>query len=175
MIEKDFSSILSTYQDRVFNTCLGFLKNAEDAEDISQEVFIQVYQSYDTFLQKSELSTWVYKITVNKCLENIRKQKAKRRVGNLNQTLLKNNMLITEIHPGVELENKERAKILFAAIDLLPEQQRVAYTLNKIEGLSYTEIGNVINKSKSSVESLLHRAKLTLKKSLQTYYEAEEN
>ncbi|MEQ8546291.1 MAG: RNA polymerase sigma factor [Cyclobacteriaceae bacterium] len=171
MIESDFRRIVLAHQDRVYNTCLGFVKHEEEAEDIAQEVFIQVYQSYDTFLQKSELSTWIYKITVNKCLESIRKSKAKRRAGNETNTELKDYMLISHVHPGIQLENKERASILFGAIAKLPESQQVAYTLNKIEGLSYDEIGKVTGKSKSSIESLLHRAKQSLQKLLKTYYE----
>jgi len=171
VIESDFKGIVLAHQDRVYNTCLGFVKHEEEAEDIAQEVFIQVYESYDTFLQKAELSTWIYKITVNKCLEAIRKSKAKRRSGTEPNAELKDYMLVSNVHPGVQLENKERASILFAAIAKLPEPQQVAYTLNKIEGLSYHEISKVTGKSKSSVESLLHRAKQSLQKLLKTYYE----
>jgi len=171
VIQSDFKSIVIAHQDRVYNTCLGFLKQEEDAEDVAQEVFIQVYQSYDTFLQKSELSTWIYKITVNKCIEAIRKSKAKRRHGNAPNAELKDDMLVNYAHPGVQLENKERAGILFFAISKLPEQQQVAYTLSKIEGLNYEEIGKVLDKTKNAVESLLHRAKQSLQKLLKTYYE----
>ncbi|MEM8907338.1 MAG: sigma-70 family RNA polymerase sigma factor, partial [Bacteroidota bacterium] len=74
-------------------------------------------------------------------------------------------------HPGVQLEDKERAKVLFAAIDRLPEKQRVAFTLHKLEGLSYKEITEIMEVSLASVESLLFRAKQNLKKRLRTYYE----
>ena len=74
------------------------------------------------------------------------------------------------VHPGVQLENKEAAAWLFKAIDALPENQKTAFTLHKIEGLSYTEIGEVMNLSLPSIESLMFRAKQNLKQTLGTYY-----
>jgi RNA polymerase sigma-70 factor (ECF subfamily) len=75
------------------------------------------------------------------------------------------------IHPGIILENKERAGILFKAIDRLPEKQKTAFILNKIEYLRYDEISEVMNLSKSSVESLIHRAKSNLQKYLYDFYQ----
>lgn len=75
------------------------------------------------------------------------------------------------VHPGIKLENKEEAKIVFQAIDQLPENQKVAFTLNKIEGLSYQEVGEVMKISLSSVESLIFRARTKLKTDLEAYYQ----
>jgi RNA polymerase sigma-70 factor (ECF subfamily) len=77
-------------------------------------------------------------------------------------------------HPGVQLENKERATILFSAIDKLPENQKTAFILAKLEDLSYSEISEVMNISNSSVESLLFRAKQNLQKLLGAYYQKNE-
>lgn len=171
MSENEFRNVVQNNQDRVYNTCLGFLKSTQDAEDIAQEVFIQVYKSYDTFLAKSNLSTWIYKITVNKCLEEIRKKKSTKR-NSINESLDNNNLIASSFyHPGVTLENKEKAAVLMQAIEMLPENQRIAFTLNKIEGLSYEMICKIMDKSISSVESLLHRSKTGLKELLKNYYE----
>ncbi|WP_258105559.1 RNA polymerase sigma factor [Marinoscillum sp. MHG1-6] len=172
MSEKEFKEIVLTYQDRVYNTCLGFLKNQEDAEDVAQEVFIQVFKSYDFFLGKSETGTWIYRIAVNKCLELLRKLKAGKRSG-IMMSLDGHEQITSFFHPGVELENQENARALFQAIDELPENQKVAFTLSKIEGLTTEEISKVIDKSTSSVESLLHRAKEGLRNLLRNYYERE--
>lgn len=174
MSEKEFRDIVTKYQDRVYNTCLGFLKNAEDAEDIAQEVFIQVYKSYDTFLEKSELGTWIYRLAVNKNLEEIRKRSASKRKVESESIDNKEPASPSNYHPGVTLENKERSKILMSAIDKLPENQNVAFTLSKIEGLSQQEISKVMNKSISSVEALLQRAKLKLRELLKDYYEGNK-
>lgn len=73
-------------------------------------------------------------------------------------------------HPGIDLENREKANVLFKAIDMLPENQKVAFTLCKIEDLSYSEISEIMKTSVASVESLLHRAKENLRKHLYIYY-----
>lgn len=171
MSETEFKDIVLNHQDRVYSTCLGFLKNQEDAEDIAQEVFIQVYKSYDTFLSQSNLSTWIYRIAVNKCLEELRKRKSAKRDGN--HSSIDNSLIPNQSydHPGLTLENKERASILMEAIGQLPEHQQTAFTLSKIEGLSYDEIGKIMNKSISSIESLLHRSKTSLRQLLRKYYE----
>lgn len=172
MADSNFKTIVSTYKNKVFNTCLGFVKNKEDAEDLAQEVFIEVYQKMDSFLGNSEIGTWLYRIAVNKSLESIRKKKRLKRSGEMEG--IETNEAVSFEHPGIALENKERAAVLFKAIDLLPDGQKVAFTLQKLEGLTVSEIGKVMKKSNSSVESLLFRAKENLKKELKSYYEKNE-
>ena len=80
----------------------------------------------------------------------------------------------TEIkHPGILLEQKEVSETVFKAINALPEQQQLVFTLHKIDGKSYKEISGIIEKSVNSVESLMHRAKLNLKEKLDYYYKNE--
>ncbi|MEQ9303526.1 MAG: RNA polymerase sigma factor, partial [Marinoscillum sp.] len=117
------------------------------------------------------IGTWIYRVAVNKCLQYLRSKKAKKRgaitvelTDQLAETLVFD-------HPGVKLENKELARVLFRAIDTLPEVQKVAFTLHKVEDLSDEEIGEILEKSRSAVESLIHRAKTNLRTQLTTYYE----
>lgn len=167
--------MVENHKGLVYNTSLGILQNTEDAEDIAQEVFIQVFHSVKEFKGDCKLSTWLYRITVTKSLDFLRAKKRKKRFGFM-QNLFgeeSNEPLVeqaTFVHPGVQLENKERAGVLFAAIHKLPENQRVAFTLNKVEGLSYQEIAEVMQMTVSSVESLLFRAKGNLQKYLSNYY-----
>ena len=172
--EGAFRKLVDTYQDMVFNTCVGFVKNPDDADDLTQDVFIEIYHSINKFREDSKLSTWIYRITVNKALEHLRKIKRKKRSGFLywlNHLDTDSKPEIPDYsHPGVLLENKEKAGILFQAVEKLPEKQRIAFTLNKLEGLSYEQISEVMKKSLSSVESLMHRAKLNLQKELFDYY-----
>ena len=77
-------------------------------------------------------------------------------------------------HPGVSLDNKERAAVLFGAIEKLPESQKIAFTLHKMEGLSYQQVSEVMNATVSSVESLLHLARNNLRKHLNDYYTNNE-
>lgn len=158
----------------VYNTAIGIVQSEEDAEDVAQEVFVQVYESIHFFKGESKFSTWLYRITVTKSLDHVRKKKRKKRFGFMSSLLSDQNELVLNPpdfnHPGVALDNKEIARELFKAIDHLPENQKVAFTLNKVEGLSYQQIGEIMGKSESSIESLLHRAKLNLRRTLKDYY-----
>lgn len=171
-----FSQLLDDYQQKVFSTCISFVPNKEDAEDVAQEVFLEVFKSISKFKGKSKLSTWIYRIATNKCLEFIRKKNTKKRFAFM-QTILGNENPIdktsyfTEFnHPGILLENKEKSATIFKAINTLPESQRVIFTLAKIDGKSYQEIVEITGKSLSSVESIMFRAKKSLKEKLATFY-----
>lgn len=167
---------MGQYQDRVYNTCLGLLQNSEEAEEAAQDVFIEIYKSINKFRGDAKLSTWIYRIATTKSLERIRKRKTQKRFAFL-QSLTggdndyENTQHATFDHPGVILENKEHAQTLFETIQELPESQRIAFTLHKVEGLPYQEIAEILETSISSVESLMFRARKNLQKKLKTYYE----
>jgi RNA polymerase sigma factor (sigma-70 family) len=170
-----FDYLVQSYQVRVYNSCLGIVQNNTDAEDITQEVFVEVYRSINGFKGESKLSTWIYRIAITKSLDHLRGKKRKKRFGFVKA-------LFNEetgqprfdppdfVHPGVQLENKERAAYLFKAISQLPESQKTAFTLHKVEGMSYQEISEVMQTTVSSVESLMFRAKQNLKSILSDYY-----
>lgn len=178
--ESSFKELVNKHKDRVYNTCMGFLRNPQDAEDVSQEVFIQVFDSIGEFREDAALATWIYRIAFTKSLELIRYRKREKRSGFFQAIRSVFNDPDEEtdesgsMHPGVKLENKERAAVLFRHIDQLPERQRVAFTLQKVEGLSYREVAEVMELSVPAVESLIHRAKENLKKTLYSYYQQNE-
>lgn len=176
--EDAFRFLVGSFKDKVFNTCLNFVQNRQDAEDLTQDVFIEVHKSIEKFRRESSLSTWIYKIAINKSLEHRRKYKRKKRFGYLIELTgfgksAEADESMTFDHPGIELENKERGKILFEAINELSENQRAAFILCEIEGLSYKEIASILDSSLSSVESLIFRAKQNLKKKLYDLYERQ--
>ncbi len=172
--EGAFRQLVDEYQDKIYNTCLSFVKNEADADDLTQEVFIEIYNSIHKFRSESKLSTWIYRIAVNKSLEHLRKMKRKKRSGFRHWFGSEENEPELQVpdfeHPGIVTENREKASILFSAIEKLPEKQRIAFTLHKVEDLSYEQIADVMQKSLSSIESLMHRAKDNLKKHLYAYY-----
>ncbi|XMO86871.1 RNA polymerase sigma factor [Algibacter sp. AS12] len=171
-----YGKLLDEYQQKVFATCISFVPNKEDAEDIAQDVFVEVFNSIGKFKGNSKLSTWIYRITTNKCLEFIRKRNTKKRFAFLqaitgNEVPLDKTNYFTEMnHPGVILENKEKSETLFYAINQLPDAQKVVFTLHKVDGKSYQEISDIIEKSVSSVESLMFRARKNLQKLLENFY-----
>ena len=173
--EQAFTKLVDEWQDMVYNTALGIVQNADDADDIAQEVFIQVYQSVSSFKGESKFSTWLYRITVSKALDHEKKKKRKKRFGFV-QGLFgghEEDQLhpVDFNHPGVELEKKERANELFNALKQIPDNQRIAFTLHKLEGQSYLEVAEIMNTTLYAVESMMSRAKINLRKELNKYYD----
>lgn len=175
--ESAFKEIVESRKDLVYNTSIGLLQNPEDAEDITQEVFVKVFESIHQFKGESAFSTWLYKIAVTKSLELIRSRKRKKRFAFITGLFGEDNELRHDpadfIHPGVQMDNRERSAKLFQAIAKLPDNQRVAFTLHKIEGIPYQEISEVMKITVSAVESLIHRAKANLRKTLEDYYKSQ--
>ncbi|MBM3412608.1 MAG: sigma-70 family RNA polymerase sigma factor [Bacteroidetes bacterium] len=170
--EAAFRTLVEQYQDLVYNTALGIVQLESDAEDVAQEVFIQVYRSIDSFKSIAKLSTWIYRITTTRSLDLLRARKSKKRFGLLKRLWeTEQESPVENIsdfnHPGVSLERKEEAAQLMAAIAQLPENQKVAFVLHKLEGLSYLDIAEVMKNSLPAVESLIHRARLNLRKILE--------
>lgn len=169
--EAAFRFLVETYQDRVFNTAISIVQNAEDAEDVSQEVFMQVFRSIHSFKGESKLSTWIYRITTTRALDHLRSRKSKKRFGFLQRLFGEDNEALYEVpdfnHPGVAMDRKENAAKLFKAIGQLPENQKIAFTLHKLESLSYQEISEIMKTSVAAVESMMHRAKQNLRKILE--------
>lgn len=173
--QSGFTAVMDLYQDMVYNTAISIVQNPDDADDITQEVFVQVYLSINSFKGESKLSTWLYRITISKALDHEKKKKRKKRFAFI-QSLFGNHDAeqlhpVEFNHPGVQLEKKERAAELFKALKKLPDKQRLAFTLHKIEGQSYQEIAEILNTSLYAVESLMGRAKTNLKKILHNYYQ----
>lgn len=166
-----FRDLVEAHQKIVYNTALGFLKHEAEAEDIAQEVFVEAWISIAKFKGESRISTWLYRITVNKCLDHHRKQNRDKRRG-IHQSIEGDGALnVPDFkHPGILLEDQELAATLFGAIEQLPENQKVAFTLHKVSELSHQEIGEVMEITQSAIESLIHRAKQNLRKILENYY-----
>jgi RNA polymerase sigma-70 factor, ECF subfamily len=171
--EQAFKNLVENYQNLVVNTCFGMVHNNEDAEDIAQDVFIEVFRSIQNFRADAKLSTWLYRIAVNRSLNHIRDNKRRKWFQSFDDVVKEKNLQINHYaseNPGTELESLQRANILHEAIGSLPENQKTAFTLNKYEDLSYKEIADIMNITVASVESLIHRAKVGLQKKLYICY-----
>ena len=175
----DFETVFTTHKKRVYNTVLALLQSREETEDVVQEIFVKIYETLSQFKGESSISTWIHRIAVNKTLDFLRAKKTKKRSGFIVSLFGDKKEEATAfdlpdfVHPGVIAENKELAATLFKAINQLAENQKVAFTLSKIDGLNYTEIAEVMQVSTPSVESLLFRAKQNLQKLLRDFYENE--
>jgi len=174
--EVAFRTVVERHQKRVYNTVLALVQSPEEAEDVTQEVFVEVFQTVNRFRGDAALTTWLYRIATSRALNAIQKRKAKKRFAFLTTLFGDDNEVQHHPpdfrHPGVVLEEQERIQYLFRAIDTLANQQKVAFTLRYREDLSYQEIAAVMETTVPAVESLLVRAKQALRKQLQPYYHA---
>ncbi len=171
--QRAYQQLVKQFSRPVLNTCLYLLQNKEEAEDTTQEIFLTVYQSIHFFKGESKLSTWIYRIAINKCQELIRYKKRKKRFG-IHISILNPIVSIKTDAPDEVLHKDERRTIFLKALSLLPENQQIAYTLHNMEDLSYQEIAESMEMSLSAVESLIFRAKQNLKKHLSYYYKKNE-
>ena len=165
--DKKASSILfNLYSQKIYNTALSYTKCVEDAEEITQDVFIKIFKSAATFKGNASLNTWIYRIAVNTSINFLKKKKR--------FTIFKNalsiNRLIDFEHPGVLMENKENAIALYKAMDCLPSNQRTAFILSYIEEQPRQEVADIMETSLKAVESLLQRAKKNMRSELENIY-----
>ena len=172
--EEAFRQLVNAYGKEIYNLCLSIIPDGEEAEDISQEAFVEAYKSIQSFREGSHIKTGLYRITINKCYDHLKWSKRKKRFA-IMQPLFNRDDEPLEIpsnfqHPGVTLENKEFTRILYAALETLPEKQQTAFVLYEIQGMNYKEIAGTMDATISSVEALLFRARTTLRKKLHTYY-----
>ncbi|GAB3553771.1 RNA polymerase sigma factor [Spirosoma fluminis] len=173
--ETAFRQFVETYQKKVYNLAFRLVGDRDEADDIAQEVFVEVYQTIRQFRGDAKLSTWLYRITTTQALAHLRKCQAKKRFAFVTSLFGSSNEVLydppaTE-NPGRQLEQSEETTMLLKAIDHLPDTQRAAFTLHYIEGLPYKDIADVLQTTVSAVESLLHRAKRQLRTRLQPFYQ----
>ena len=171
--EAAFRNLVERYQDRIYRTVLSLLRSPEEAEDVAQEVFMEVYQTIGRFRGDAALSTWLYRLATSRALKNRQKARAKKRFAYFTSLLGLGNDVLHEVpdhaHPLALLEGQQQLRLLFDHIARLPDQQQVAFSLRHEQELSYEEIAAVLTTTVSAVESLLFRARQTLRKNLQPH------
>jgi len=166
--DEAFRLLVDRFQDKIFRTCLSIVNDRDDADDLTQEVFIEAFRSIRSFKSQSTLSTWLYRIAVNKSLNFLRSAKRKAFLQTLGLLHIPD---IPEEPVNFDAEHeslvlKHQKKLIWQAIRSLPEKQKAAFILHKITGLSYAEIAQTLQISLPSVESLIFRAKRNLQKRL---------
>jgi RNA polymerase sigma-70 factor, ECF subfamily len=169
------SCLVETYRKRVIKTAYYFLGNMEDAEDVAQEVFLEILNSIGSFRQSSALSTWIYRITVNRSLNAVKRNKQRNIFIRIEKMFgisrQGENIQVQESsQDNNSMVENETRKLLKDTVAGLPEHQRTVFILSKYEEMSYKDISEVTGLSVSSVESLMHRAKLNLQKKLVSHF-----
>lgn len=167
-----FAVLVQKYQSKVLTLVVRILDNHSEAEDIAQDVFIKVFQSLHEFRGASRFSTWLYRITVNHCLNHLRRR-----------TRQQQTLVVTEpedwmqesptSNPYRTLEQKERWALVQAKLQALSPEHRTIILLRDFEGLPYEEIADVLQLESGTVKSRLHRARMELKALLEPYLVGE--
>nr|WP_233454704.1 sigma-70 family RNA polymerase sigma factor [Hymenobacter negativus] len=169
--EAAFRTLVDRYQNRVYRTAFSLLRNPEEAEDVAQEVFVEVYQTIGRFRGEAALSTWLYRLATSRALKTRRRTQTKKRLAFFTSLLGFRNEVLHEppdhAHPLTLLEGQQQFELLLAHIARLPDQQQVAFTLRHEQELSYEQIAAVLGTTVAAVESLLFRARQTLRKHVQ--------
>ncbi len=170
-----FRQLVEMHHKKVIRICLSFVNNAYDAEDIAQEVFIEMFRSLKNFRKEASVSTWLYRMSVNKSLDFIRQTKRQKRgsgkVGLMDKNELEQLSISHKQLPSDSIEEEEKRNLLYLAIEQLPERQKKALLLSQIKELKQNEVAEIMETSVSSVESLLVRAKRKLKETLMSHKE----
>lgn len=171
-----FEELLDKYQKPVINFIYRMIRDRDEADDLAQEVFVRVYNSAKRYEPKAKFSTWIYRITKNLCLNELRRRK--RKFISLDETIsteegeLKREIASPDVtSPYEDTSKHELQKVVKEAIESLPANQRIAVILRRYEQLSYEDIAKALECSVSAVKSLLSRAKESLKEKLTPYIE----
>lgn len=169
--ETAFADLFARHRSRVVNTAYRFLGDTDRAQDVAQDVFIRIYTSPSSYRPDAAFSTWLYRVTANACMDDIRKTKRSRSAAT-NEEL--ESMPDRSASPQDCAESSELARHVSVALRSLPDNQRLALVLQRYEGLSYQQVAEVMGLSVPAVESLLFRAKQALKVKLAPYIELHE-
>ena len=163
-----FEELVTRYEKRVYAIALRSSGSPEDAADITQEVFLKVWRSMESFRGDSGFSTWLFRITMNLCVDHARRRQTPPQTQPLVQGEEDDERPIPDTAPTPEehLENSELGRELAAALDEVSDEHRRIVLLRDVSGMSYTEIAEVLEISEGTVKSRLSRARIALRKIL---------
>lgn len=165
--ERAFDELVNKYKKRIYYLAYSLTSNHADALDLSQETFIKVYKSIHRFRGRSSFYTWLYRITVNICLNHLKRESKKKEVS------FDERIEVAQVdwwsNPKKALENKELQEDLTKAIDSLPPQQKTVFTLRHLEGLPHKEIASILGCSIGNVKANLFQALQKLRQRLKGY------
>ena len=175
-----FEELIRRYETKAHNLAMRLTRNAEDAEEVLQDVFITVYRKIESFEGKSKFSSWLYRITVNAAFMKLRKRKQDQSVP-LEDLMphLQNKVIVEKNSYFMQSDsmamNNEIREALEGAVSKLPDDYRAVFVLRDIDGLSNKEVGDILNLSIPAVKSRLHRSRIMLRKRLRRFFEDFSN
>jgi RNA polymerase sigma-70 factor, ECF subfamily len=162
--EQAFEELVTRHQHAVFNTIHRYVGDRAAADDIAQEVFVLVWHKAGSFKGRSTFSTWLYRVVVNQCLQYRRRRRS--RPVTISLDSIDGDRPPESLHVEIDHVQAERVAAVRHALAELPDRQRIALILEHFEGRTYREIAEMMEISVSSVESLIFRAKESLRNKL---------
>ncbi len=170
-----FTELVERHQARVYNHVLRMMGNRQDAEEVLQDTFVQVYRNLASFEERSRFSTWVYRIATNEALMRLRKAHRKREVFVDDHLGLDSRWHGDQIRGFArsaldEVVDRETVRLLMKVLAELPEEHRVVFTMRDIDGLTNAEVAEILDLSIAAVKSRLHRSRLYLRDRLSLLY-----
>ncbi len=166
-----FAILVDRYKDLVFTLSMRMLKNREEAEEVSQDTFIKVYKALAKFKGDSKLSTWVYKVAYNTCLDRIKKNNRRQREIAIDS--FTENQIKTLDNALEAMETAEQQKTIQDCLQQLAGKDSFLLTLFYFEELSLEEISQIVNKESNTVKVNIHRARKRLANILKQRMEPE--
>lgn len=163
---ESFEILYDKYSKRVFNFCLNFLGNEEDAKDCTQDIFIKVFRSIDGFRFGASFYTWLYRIMINSCNDMKRKNK---KIETQKDSYLISNLISPENSITSVLTSKQALEAFHSALKYMSANARTILILRDIEGRSYKEISSIINIKPGTVRSRLARARINMAEKLKDF------
>lgn len=160
----DFDRLVEEHQKRVYNVCLRMMRNPQDAMDMTQETFLKAWRAKDSFMGQSSVSTWLHRVAVNACLDELRRQKKRTAVSM--QELSESGWEPADEHTGDFASRIIDQTAVNAALDLLPSDHRTVLILRDMEGYSYEELAAAMHCPVGTVRSRLNRARANMMKIL---------
>jgi len=158
-----FEKLISKYQVYAYNIAFRMMKNPEDAKDASQEAFIKVFKNIKKFNSNSSFSTWLYRIVINTCKDELRKKTENVSLDEKNEEFEIVSDNNDEYNPVISYERKYVKNTINEAIKKLPINNRSVLILRDIQGYSYEEIASIENVSIGTVKSRINRARKSLR------------
>ena len=161
--EAAFEELIRQYEKKVYTLCFRMCGNSEDAEEAAQDAFLALWRGIDRFRQESSLSTWIYRLATNACIDTLRRRKKQSGSVSLDDEELFVDAVDTSPQPQETVEHREAQKLLQAGLSALPEEYRKVLILREIEGLSYTEIAESASIELGTVKSRISRGRSLLR------------
>lgn len=161
--EAAFEELIRQYEKKVYTLCFRMCGNSEDAEEAAQDAFLALWRGIDRFRQESSLSTWIYRLATNACIDTLRRRKKQSGSVSLDDEELFVDAVGTSPQPQETVEHRETQKLLQEGLSALPEEYRKVLILREIEGLSYTEIAESASIELGTVKSRISRGRSLLR------------